>query len=445
MSSLKELAIKGTIWSFIGYGSSQVLRLGANLILTRLLVPEVFGLMALVNTFITGLNLFSDVGINPSIIQNPKGEEPEFYNTAWTLQVIRGFAISIASMLIAYPVSIFYETPELKWLIPVLGLNSIASGFQSTSLPLLTKKVKVAISTLFQIGVQIVSLIIMILLVWFYRSIWSLVIASVISSIVSTIISHQLMPEIKNKFTWHRESLTELFSFGKWIFLSTAVTFLAMQCDRLILGRLLPIEILGIYTIAFTFADIPIQVINRINGSVVFPVVSQFSYLSRQELRAKIIDKRKFILILGIIMVVLLTCFGDLVVLNLYDERYKDGAWMLQILALGIWPNLLAVTMRSVQLGIGKPMYGACGYLLKFIYMVIMLPLITNIMGVLGAILVIAFNDIPFYLAVQYGLWKENLLTLKQDLLATLFLIFLITIIILLRNYLGLSLTLPSN
>jgi O-antigen/teichoic acid export membrane protein len=443
VSSLKKLAISGTIWTLIGYGSSQVLRLGSNLILTRLLVPEVFGLMSLVNTFIMGLNLFSDVGISPSIIQNPRGEEPEFYNTAWTLQVIRGFGIWIACIIIAYPVSVFYETPQLKWLIPILGLNSIASGFQSTSLPLLSKRVKVSVSTLFQIGVQLIFLTVMILLVWFYRSIWSIVIASIISQILSTIVGHQLMPEIKNRFTWNRESLKELFSFGKWIFISTAITFLAMQSDRLILGRLFPIEILGIYTIAFTFSDIPIEVINRINGSVVFPLVSQLSDLSRQELRRKIIEQRKFVLIIGITLVVLLTCFGDLLVLNLYDERYKEAAWMLQILALGVWPNLLAVTMRSVQLGIGKPMYGAYGYLLKFIYMVIMLPLITNIMGIFGAILVIAFNDIPFYLAVQYGLWKEQLLMIKQDLWATLFLIFLISVILLIRYYLGLKLIIP--
>ncbi|WP_330202900.1 oligosaccharide flippase family protein [Cyanobacterium sp. DS4] len=445
MSSLKKLAIRGALWTFIGYGSSQILRLGSNLILTRLLVPEVFGLMALVNTFIIGLNLFSDVGINPSIIQNRKGEEPEFYNTAWTLQVIRGFGIWIACIAIAYPVSIFYENPELKWLIPILGLNSIVSGFQSTSLPLLSKRVKVSISTSFELVVQLISLTIMVLLVWFYRSIWSLVIASIISQIVRTIISHKLIPEVKNRFTWDQESLKELFSFGKWIFISTAITFFAMQSDRLILGRLFPIEILGIYTIAFTFADIPIGVINRINGSVVFPVVSQLKDLSRQELRQKIIEKRKLILILGITLVVLLTCSGDLLVLNLYDERYKDAAWMLQILAVGIWPNLLAVTMRSVQLGIGKPMYGAYGYLLKFIYMVVMLPFVTNIMGIFGAILVIAFNDIPFYIAVQYGLWKEELLTIKQDFWATLFLIFLISIILFIRYYLGLNLTLPSN
>ncbi|MEY3827884.1 MAG: hypothetical protein RLZZ148_2705 [Cyanobacteriota bacterium] len=59
MSSLKQLAIRGTLWTIIGYGASQGLRLGANLILTRFLVPEAFGIMALINVFITGLNLFS--------------------------------------------------------------------------------------------------------------------------------------------------------------------------------------------------------------------------------------------------------------------------------------------------------------------------------------------------------------------------------------------------
>jgi len=53
--SLKRLAIRGSVWTFAGYGISQVIRLGGNLILTRLLFPEAFGVMALVNVFLTGL------------------------------------------------------------------------------------------------------------------------------------------------------------------------------------------------------------------------------------------------------------------------------------------------------------------------------------------------------------------------------------------------------
>lgn len=80
MSPLKKLAVRGMVWTIAGYGASQILRLGSNLILTRLLFPELFGLMTLVNIFITGLHLFSDIGVGPSIIQNKRGMT-QFFST----------------------------------------------------------------------------------------------------------------------------------------------------------------------------------------------------------------------------------------------------------------------------------------------------------------------------------------------------------------------------
>src|SRR5688572_30143338 len=87
---LRSQAIRGSIWTFAGYGASQVIRLASNLILARLLFPDVFGLMALVNVFIGGLAMFSDIGIGPAIIQNKRGNERTFLNTAWTIQIGRG-------------------------------------------------------------------------------------------------------------------------------------------------------------------------------------------------------------------------------------------------------------------------------------------------------------------------------------------------------------------
>jgi O-antigen/teichoic acid export membrane protein len=75
-----------------------VIRFGSNLIITRLLLPEHFGLMALVTTFLVGLALFSDTGVGPNIIQNPKGEEPIFFNTAWTVQAIRGVLLWVVAV-----------------------------------------------------------------------------------------------------------------------------------------------------------------------------------------------------------------------------------------------------------------------------------------------------------------------------------------------------------
>jgi O-antigen/teichoic acid export membrane protein len=93
--------INSSFWTILGYGLSQLFRLAGNIILTKLLMPEMFGIMAIVNVLIMGSQMFSDIGLGPSIIQNKRGEDPDFINTAWTLQIIRGFAIWLLVILLA--------------------------------------------------------------------------------------------------------------------------------------------------------------------------------------------------------------------------------------------------------------------------------------------------------------------------------------------------------
>lgn len=82
---LMARALRSTSWIVLGYGGSQAIRLASNLILTRLLFPEAFGLMALIQVVIVGLTLFSDVGIAPSIAQSKRGDDRDFLDTAWTI------------------------------------------------------------------------------------------------------------------------------------------------------------------------------------------------------------------------------------------------------------------------------------------------------------------------------------------------------------------------
>jgi O-antigen/teichoic acid export membrane protein len=102
----------------------QALRLGSNIVLAWLLFPEAFGLMLLVNVFMQGLQMFSDIGIGPSIIQNKRGNDPDFLNTAWTIQAIRGFVLWFIACVLAWPIAwIFAHNDPLAWklvlLIPV--------------------------------------------------------------------------------------------------------------------------------------------------------------------------------------------------------------------------------------------------------------------------------------------------------------------------------------
>jgi O-antigen/teichoic acid export membrane protein len=419
MSSLKKQAFRATAWTIGGFGASMVLRFASNLILARLLLPESFGLMALVNVFIMGLHLFSDVGLGPSLIQNKRGDDPTFINTAWTIQVIRGGALWLGSILIAWPIAQVYAEKELLYLIPVVGLGTLISSFNSTALYTLNRQLALGKLAIFELGGQVSGLVAMIAWAWFDRSVWSLVVGGIVAAIIQLVWSHRLLPEQPNRFVWDKEAAKNIFSFGKWIFFSTALTFLASQADRLILGKLITPAQLGVYGIAYTLADIPRQVILALSGKVIFPAFSKLVDLPRETFRAKILKNRRPLLLALAAGLTILVSFGDYAVRLLYKPIYHDAAWMLPIIAVGIWHTSLYSTISPALMALGKPIYNTIGYSLTLITISTALFVGYHYMGLKGAVIAVAVGDIPFYGVTMYGLWREKLGCFKQDIWAT--------------------------
>lgn len=444
MSSIKKLAIKGTLWTFGGYGTSQILRFASNLILTRLLVPEYFGLMTIANTLRIGIELFSDIGIGQSIIQNKRGEEPVFLHTAWTLQILRGAMLWGICLLITWPAAQVYGDSRFLWMLPLIGLTSLIDGFTSMAYHILQRRMDLGRFTIFELLVQITSLSMMILIAWVYPSVLALVLGGVIGSVIRMVSSHLLLPGHKDRFAWDRGALDDLVSFGRWMFISTALMFLAEQADRLILGKLLSFQMLGIYSIAYTLANIPREVIKHLSYRVLFAAISRQADLPRSELRAKIIKQRYFILLALAFMLAGLTTIGDQVIGRLYDHRYEPATWMMPILCLGIWFSILFYTISPALLAIGKPLYSAQSNLARLIVIVIGLPTGFSIAGILGAVTVIAFSDLFPYTVILYGLWKEKLSCTLQDLQMTALFAGILTGLIFLRQAIGFGLPIDN-
>ncbi|MGD2180867.1 oligosaccharide flippase family protein [Lusitaniella coriacea] len=437
MPSLKSLALKGTLWTIIGYGASQILRFGSNLILTRLLFPEIFGLMTLVYTFIVGLSLFSDIGINPGIIRSDRGDDPEFLNTAWTLQVLRSIVIWFCCLAIAFPAAQIYNEPQLRWLIPIVGFNVILAGFKSTAVITLNRHLAIAKLTLVNLTLQIISIAVMVAWASFHPTIWALIVGNTVSSLLELFVSHRLIPGTKNTFAWDRSAVKELLSFGTWVFISTAMTFLASQSDRLILGKVLSIEMLGIYSIAFTLSEVPRQVVLAVSDRVIFPAISKLGDLPREAMLAKLEKPRFPVLIALAFGLAILTVFGDLLIRFLYDARYDEAGWMLPILALGIWPIVLTQSLDSCLFVIGKIRSVVVGTFLSFLVLAIGIPLGTRFWGPIGAVSAVALSNVPPYIAITFGLWRHRLACLKQDLITTVLFVGFLALFVWGRSALG--------
>src|SRR6202044_1666161 len=182
--------VTGTVWTVGGFGLSQAIRLATNVALARLLAPELFGTMLIVNTLMTGIQLFSDVGIGQNIIRSPNALEPRFYNTAWSLQIIRSIVIWLIILAAAVPAAHFYGAPILSATLPVSGFSMVLLGFASVSPAILQKKMLFGRLNLFNLATAVISSALFVTFAYLPPSIWALVLGGVIGTAVSTVLTY---------------------------------------------------------------------------------------------------------------------------------------------------------------------------------------------------------------------------------------------------------------
>ncbi|MDE1175173.1 MAG: oligosaccharide flippase family protein [Edaphobacter sp.] len=418
---LEKKALRASFWSILEYGSGMGLRVVSSLVLTRLLAPAYFGEMTLLTTLIVGINLLSDIGLAPSVIQSPHGDEPDFLNTAWTIQIIRGVVLMVAALVLSWPMSRYYRDSHLTVLLPVLALSTLIGSFNSTNLLSLARHLGVRRLFFIDGSMAVVSLIVTIIWAYYWPSVWAIIAGQVISTIYRLILSHipAIAPGIKNSFRWDKNSVHNIVHFGKWIMIGTAFFFFASQADRLILARLVPFAVLGIYGLAYSLSDIPRAIILALSNRVAYPFVSKMVHMPMPEFRAKFLHYRFFILLVGAGLLSIMVTWGHLIITHLYDKRYQDAAWMIPILALGLWHTLLYQTTAPVLFSLGKPRYNAAGNAAYCVAMLVGLPLAFHFWGLFGAVIAIAAGDLPLYLVIQTGTTREGVRPLRQDLQMT--------------------------
>jgi O-antigen/teichoic acid export membrane protein len=420
LRALETRALRAAFWSVLEYGSGNILRMVSSLVLTRLLLPAYFGEMTLLVTMIGGINLLSDIGLAPSVIQSSRGDDPLFLDTAFSLQAIRGVALWIVSLILAWPMSLFYHDHHIVALLPVLGLCTLLSGFNSTNLLTLSRHMGVKRLFAIDFSTAVVSLITTIVWAYHWPSVWSIIGGQIAGTIYRFCLSHtqSITPGPRNAFRWDEKAIHSIVHFGKWIMLSTAFYFFASQADRLVLGHYITLTLLGIYGIAYQLSDMPRQIIQALGQRVFYPFIAKIIHLPLDEFRENFLRYRSFVLFAGAFLLSIMVTWGHLL-MKMYDHRYAEAAWMIPILSLGLWDTLLHQTTAPVLLSLGKSKYGAIGNGLWCVCIVTAIPIVFHFYGMKGAVIAIAIGDLPIYVVTQFGATRERIRPLRQDLFMT--------------------------
>lgn len=404
-------ASRGAILTLVNFGGASGLRLLSNLILTRLLFPEAFGLMALIQVVVAGATMFSDFGIREAIIQDKRGEEQTFLDTAWALQNLRGLVLGVAIYLLASPIALFFEAPPLAQMLHYSAIIPVLQGFNSLGIHTANKQLRLGYLTLLAIISQVIGAIFMIILAFVLQSVWALVFGSIFAAFANTILSHILLPKKTAWFRMEKDATVHLFGYGKYIFLATVAGFFVNQGDKLVLAKFVSLDSLAIYNIAFFLATVPLLLAFAINDKVMFPLYTHKPPFESAKNKADI-EKVRFAftgtLMIGITILALI---GDGLIRFLYDGRYHSAGPILVLISLMTMPRLLMLSYEKVPLAFGNSKSFAIFKISTAVLQFILTIFLVQKIGLPGAIIAPTATSVLAYafirkMVLPYQAWS---------------------------------------
>ncbi len=412
-------------WITLTYIAQQFLRLFSNIVLAWLLAPALLGTMLLINTLRTGGELLTDVGVGQSIVNNRRGNEPAFYNTAWTIQIVRGLILFVLAMLLTVPIARGYDNPELLILLPAVAPVFILTGLTSPSRFLLQKRLEVRKLALFDLGSAVFGALVQIALAYYMPTIWALIWGLLIGTAVPAAASFFLIDWRSHRLRWEGEAVRAILHFGKWIFLSSLIYFLAMNFDRLYFASAVSLTLLGIYGIARTFADTVTQFFQRVGSLLIFPKVSATAQRG-YDLQRAIRPVRLATLLLAAVGLAFGIAIADIFVYFVYDPRYHAAGLILAILLFGSWFGILAAIADAMMMGVGKPAGVAFSNAGKLAVIVVALTWVLPRYGMNAALFAFVFADAARYAMLAWQKRSVGLSFLRQDAALTILFVLLI-------------------
>jgi O-antigen/teichoic acid export membrane protein len=270
--NLSQRSVKSGVWLIISKVSERIFSFIRLVILARLLAPYDFGLMGVALLTMSILETFSQTGFQSALIQK-KEDTDSYLNTAWTVSILRGLILFVILYFISPYAAIFFKAPQAKLIIQLIGFSILLSSFNNIGIIYFRKELEFNKEFIYQLSGTLADFIVAVAAAIILKNVWALVFGLLAGNAIRLILSYHLHP-YRPHFNLEPKKIKNLSNFGKWIFGSSIVVFLATQGDDLFVSKILGIVALGFYQMAFRLANLPSSEIG-ILSRIAFPIYSK--------------------------------------------------------------------------------------------------------------------------------------------------------------------------
>ncbi len=269
-ANLKGTAAKGLLWSAIDRLGAQGVQFIFGILITRILLPEDYGLVGMILIFMAVGQTLIDSGFGSALIWKKDSTRLD-YSTVFYFNIFISLFLYIIVYFLAPLISDFYNEPRLINLIRVLCLNFIILSFSLIQQVLLQKRVDFKALSFINIIGSFFSGILSLYLAVKGFGVWTIVVQMLSKSFITTFflwVFNKWRPQLE--FSW--TSLKELFGFGSKLTVAGLINTIFQYLYFNIIGKIFPLTSLGYYTRAVQIQEFPVKTISNIFQRVTFPV-----------------------------------------------------------------------------------------------------------------------------------------------------------------------------
>src|SRR5690554_447866 len=367
-SSLKKQAVSGVLWSFGQQFSVQIINFVVQIILARLLMPEMFGLIAMLTVFISIGQSLMDAGMTSSLIRSKNPDQLD-YSTVFLTNLMISVSVYLITYLSAPFIAQFYNQEILKDILRLYALTFVIRSFVAVHIAKLTKEMNFKTQMILQIPSTIVGAIVGVTMAYLGYGVWSLVWLHITQSIVYTLQIWIFIPW-RPSFVFNKRRFKYHFNFGYKLTLSGLLDTVYNDAYRIVIGKFFTPAAVGFFNQAETMRLFPVQQISSVMGKVTYPLFSNINGDIQLKNAYRITMKLVLFAVIPIMLILIVVAKEGFVFL--FGEKWLPGVPYFQILATAsiIRPissynlNILKVKGRSdlfLKVEIIKKVIGVIG------------------------------------------------------------------------------------
>jgi len=271
MISLSKAASKASFWNISSNIANGMVRFLVTAILAHFLSPSEFGVVGIALIVVGVVAVFGNTGLGAALIYK-KDSDDTYYSTVYWINLCAGIAMSLITVALAYPVSLFFNERTVFYIMPVLSVNFTVSMLSSIHFIKLQKKVDYKTIGFAEIVSNLIAGTAAVILAYCGAGVWSIVIQNVLMIVIKTClfwIAVRWVPGLIFDF----KKFLELFRYSRNILLEAIFNYFSQNIDYFIIGKSLGVKGLGYYKLAYSLVHIPYENFSKKLTSVLFPLL----------------------------------------------------------------------------------------------------------------------------------------------------------------------------